>query len=196
MNPMKAQVKMLTVEALGNDMDDLLEGSRVTLHKAAGGVEYLAKAAEGIRSVALSVDRDLDEGKITDRMGAIEVAKYVKSKLSHAGQSLNDIALQAQSAKLAADGQAAGIKKCVALAKKVFDAEGLKLEASLVQMEKAKAEGRESEGPRPRSNARADDLTARKAKARATKKKATQKRAPRKTAKKTTARKKRSASKS
>lgn len=204
MNPMKAQVKMLTVEALGNDMDDLLEGAQVNLHKAAGGVEYLAKANEGLKSISARVDKDLDDGKITDSMKAMDVAKYVKKMLGMAGQSLNDVALQAQTAKLAADGQVAGIKKCVGMTKKVFDEEALKLEAYLARAEKAAKEAaergedpEEAAAPRPRSNGRADDLAARKAAAKAAKakaaKKTTKKRPAKKAAKKKTVRKKRGA---
>jgi hypothetical protein len=189
MNPMKAEVKMLTVQDLGANMDDVLEGAQKEASKAEGGMEWLAKAANGLKAISQKVDRDLDTGTIE-----MEVARYTKKMLGLASESLNSVALQAQSQKLAAVGKAAGIEQCVKMAKKIYDTEKLKLESAILQMEKDRAQAEEAgeeppNGSRPRSNAAADDLRARKAASRAAKKKAAKK-TTKKTAKKTATRKK------
>ena len=172
MNPMKAQVKMLTVQDLGSEMDDMLEGAERSLLTATGGMEWLSKASDGLKAVSKSVDRDLDSGAIKGDWTAMEAATYVKGVLSRAHQSLADLALSAQTTKLSASGQVSGIKKCVDLAKKTYDVEKLKLEAAVARLEEARAKAVESgEDPvkvvaRPRSNAAQKDLQARKAKAR------------------------------
>jgi hypothetical protein len=201
----KAELKMLTVQDLGADMEDNKEAAEIEVYRAEGGMVWLQKAAKVHQAVLQRVDRDLDKGEIKEDWGPLEIASYTKKVLMMANQGVSDVALQAQSHKLHQQGRVKGITMCVDMAKKVYDAEKTKLEQAIRVLEEEKKrlqkkmdEESKDEDPdpkkRPRTTKQAEDLKRRKAKKKSTKKKSDPKASTTKTRKTRGSRKTRSKS--
>jgi hypothetical protein len=157
MNLEKSKIKADVTHALGCQMDDQLESAEREIHKHVGGSEYLSRAAAAITSQAKRVDDDLTKGDISE-----EIAHYAKKRIEGCLHGISDLIIRANSGKLGQEGIVAGIKRCVSLVKKSYDAEASKIDAV----------GRgDIEANKPRTSSAVEDLRARKAAAKKEKEK-------------------------
>lgn len=164
-NPMKSQIKMGTIQEMGAAMDDVLEAAEKDIRRAEGAKKWLQDAVRGVRSIIEKVESDFEEGKIGEGWNQLQILEYTKKTLAMVSQSMQDLALNAESVRLNAEGRADSARRCVTIAKKKYDDEKRKLQAALAQLEATETDedtGEDRPSIRPRSTDAAEDLAKRK----------------------------------
>lgn len=170
-NPVKAEVRIATLNELGADAEDFMEEAQKRSTQAEGGSMWLGKAVKGLDSVVEGLNSDLKAGKVPEKMDQMETVQYVKKHLEQVRQSITDLAIQATSEKIGQASMAEGHKKMVEKIKGKVDSDILRLEKTLLELKRLRAEqGDSDEDPRrPRTSDAARDLDERKAQAKAEK---------------------------
>jgi hypothetical protein len=106
MNPLKAEVKILTAESIGRKMEEMQEESLKQQRLQQGAKEALEFAAKRTSELAAHVDKDLQEGKLDDIIGEpLKVADYAKQYIRRCVGALDNLATQAEVARLGAIGR-------------------------------------------------------------------------------------------
>ena len=129
----KAEIKIGTINDLGNKLDDELEVAVQVVERAAGSAAALKQAKSKLAGLYAHIDQDIDEGKIPEE--PLAVAKYAKSYVQKAIGVLDNMAITADVAKIRAEGKLEGLRVALGVAKKDMDAEKAKLAGLLTALE-------------------------------------------------------------
>ena len=195
MNLAKAEVKILTLQGIGKELDAQATEARARLYEEKGGHTALVNALEKMQSVFKAVDTDCDNGKFSEFGDPLLVKKLIKEYLLKAALSLENLATQANAAHLQGQGRLEGLLRSYEITKRQWDNE-----RKVVNYQKALEngeivlEGDESDGKvaplhrgppdtRPDGVRPANDLAARRLEARGDPAPAPAKKAPAKKAK-------------
>jgi len=162
----KAELKILILNDLGCDIEDMSESLQRECHQQEGATVALREATKAILGLQALVDEDVDKGRYD-----IEAAARVKAYVARAASQCEDMSKAAFTKRMVSEGRHQGVAQVVGLLKKKAQVESLKAEAM-----KSTDEDRRPIGGHPGPSI----AQSRKAAEGATKKKTTKKRAPRK----------------
>ncbi len=123
----KAEIKIGTINQLGNQIDDALEEAAHLVDQAAGAASALRQAQKKLKGLYGHVDEDVDEGKMPD--DPLLVAKYAKGYIQKAMGILDNLSTSADITRVRAEGKLEGLKASLGIAKSEMDAEKVKLVA-------------------------------------------------------------------
>ena len=115
----KGEMRTAVIDELGGRVDDMLEQSQLAAARADGAAHALEQAAEIVRTLHSHIDRELNEGKITE----LDQAQLAKQWITRAVHALNALAQQASTVKTIQKGHAQGIASVVSLLKRTRDTE-------------------------------------------------------------------------
>jgi len=79
MNPVKSQVKLLTIQNIGENLDDAKERAQREALRFEGARAGYKNGIEKIKIIVGYVDTDLKEGKFPDFKDSLEIAEYIKT---------------------------------------------------------------------------------------------------------------------
>lgn len=119
MNPLKAEVKILTLESVGREMEEMAEGAdrQATLQR--GAIDALKHAAKKLGSLIEHVDKEMDDGVIEALKGdPIAIAKYAKQYVRRCIGAIDNLATTAEVVGHMQEGRKRGLDEA---AKKVND---------------------------------------------------------------------------
>jgi len=147
----KSLLKRDTIDELGNELNDLLDGSRTLIHQKDGGVEAL-NTAKGmvLLNASKAIDEDLEAGKID-----LEMAKLIKGYVTICSGTIGALHSMWVDAKSLAQGRTRGLEEAVAVAKKARDVQhhkairALEVEEEEAQKAKEDAEKQSELTPSP-----------------------------------------------
>lgn len=115
----KNQIKREAFNEIGNRLDDVLDGIKEATLKAEGAAIAVGGIAPKIQALHEHVNKDVDEGVITD----LSVAKLVKTYITRAIDICEESAKQAQEVKIKLGSKADGISASIFEVKKLYDKE-------------------------------------------------------------------------
>jgi hypothetical protein len=128
MNLGKAEVKILTLQGVGKELETQVSEAIARHHEMKGGHAALVNAIEKMQSVFKAADDDCDNGKFSDFGDALVVKKLVKEYLLKAAGSLENLAAQANAAVLESKGRVDGLRRSLEITKKQWAAERQRVE--------------------------------------------------------------------
>ena len=201
----KSEIKILTANNIGADLEDMQEAAQRAEYTHEGARKALAEAGVKVAQLAGHIERDLEEGKIdvAELKEPLGIERLLKRYLGKAIGVLDNLHEGAKIAHATSAGMASAYKKSMGVSKKVKDDEIAKVKGLLETLELAKQVGDGEEvdltaGSRPAGRHPGNPLAARRAaeaaravgtNGKSTKKVITKKRVAKKTAKKTTRKK-------
>lgn len=128
MSTLKAQIKIGTINELGNKLDDFKEVAEKEIPRCEGYDRCLKELEDGLQSIFERVDIERDEGKFDEVKEALEVAKIVKQFLTRVQGSIVNLRLRNEKVRFIAEGKVLGLKASIDAAKKMMDAEVQKVQ--------------------------------------------------------------------
>jgi len=192
----KSEIKVLTANAIGADLEDLKEAAEKTELRQEGGKAALMQAGKAVATLTPTYMKMLEDGEI-DLMALREplgLETFIKRLVGRAVGAIDNLHEQAKIAHASSAGMASAYTKAMGVPKRIADEELAKARSLLAAIREAEEGGGDidlTDGPRPRGRAagrhpgnplaerRAADKPPVKEKA-ATKKKATKRRAKKK----------------
>ena len=170
MNPLKSQVKIGTINELGEAMDGLLESAKAEGFRQEGRARLLVELQNGtLKSILDRVDRDVDEGKLD-----LETSGHVKKALVRVSHAIDNLKLQTTKSQLVCEGRVQGLKQAVDFASKRNKEEADRLRAFLEAVERGDVTVEDGARPDQAGSAAsaAADIQQRRAEAKAEREKA------------------------
>jgi hypothetical protein len=141
MNPLKVQVKILTAEKLGRDIEGMIEGAHKRTFLQQGAKEGLELGSSKVSELMAHIDAELKEGVIGNLDGPISIAEYVKRYIKRCVGVLDNLATQAEVSRLMFAGQEKAFKEANEHINKFWKEEKNKLESFLKDLEETNKEG-------------------------------------------------------
>ena len=120
----KAELKILILNELGCDFEDMCEVVRRETHQQEGAAVALRVAAKTILGLSALVDDDLDKGRYE-----LEEAGRIKSYIGRAATQCEEMSKDARNKRMVSEGRTQGIAQVVATLKKKMAAETVKADA-------------------------------------------------------------------
>jgi len=124
MSILKSEIKSLIIYDLGNQVDDMLDAAKKEVSGYEGAKQALSLATKKLEDHQKYVDRDKEEGKLTEEEHGI-ATKYV----DHCGGILRNMVTTAEAQLLQAHGKVSALTSVVAHVKTMYDNEANKLAA-------------------------------------------------------------------
>jgi len=142
MNSIKSQVKILTAEALGRDIEKMIEGAHKKVFLQQGAKEGLELGSSKVSELLSHIDKDLEKGIIGEiESEPLKIAEYVKRYIQRCVGILDNLATQAEVARLICAGQEKGLTESNDFINKFWKEERAKLESLLRTLEEAAEKG-------------------------------------------------------
>jgi hypothetical protein len=191
----KSEVKVLTANAIGADLEDMKEIAEKNELRHEGGKSALATAAKAVAQLTPAYMKMLEDSEIDLEAlrTPLGLETFIKRLIGRAIGSIDNLHEQAKIAHATSAGMASAYQKAMGVPKRMADEELRKAQALLAAIKEAEASGGDidlTEGARPRGRAvgrhPGNPLAERRAagkktvKKAATKKKATKRRAKKK----------------
>lgn len=164
-NPVKAQIKIGTINELGASLDDMKEGAEKEALRLEGYLRAVKDIETGIQSVSEALNLELKETAFDGYLGEpLKVAELVKRYLGRCMGVADNLKVRTQKMRLVQEGQVLGLTAAIQRAKKMIDEEAKKIDVSepIPQTDIASNAGR------PNMSA-AEDIAQRRAEAKAAK---------------------------
>jgi hypothetical protein len=134
----KAELKMLILNDLGCDFEDVKDNMLREMYQQEGAASALRQAAKAILGLSQLVDDDIEKGRYE-----LEEAARLKEYISRAATQCEEMSKSARNQRLVSEGRMQGITHIVDLTKKKVEAEEAKLKALAAALEEAEKTGGE-----------------------------------------------------
>ena len=126
----KAEIKIITANNIGADIEDMLEQARKSEHMHEGGKLALADAAKKVNALTELFIRSVQEGELDlSKLAPEEIEGLVKRWINRCVGLLENLTLMSQNAQLSAAGMVAAYKNAMKAPMKIMEAERKKMEA-------------------------------------------------------------------
>lgn len=122
MNPLKAQVKIGTINELGNKFEDVKESASKTISQQEGYGIALTDFEGSVQSILEKIDAERDEGQYD-----LETANLLKKTIMRVQNAVQNLKVRQQKHLLLAQGQVLGIDLIIKHTKKALDVEMAKV---------------------------------------------------------------------
>lgn len=123
----KAAAKLATLNDVGNELDDALEGAMKELATVEGGILSAKTIGDLIAGLYKAVDRDIEGGKIPTNEPLL-IAKYVKGYIEQAKKLAEDEGIRCVHSRFEHQGRITAWEDAVKRVKKLHDVQRGKLE--------------------------------------------------------------------
>lgn len=139
----KAEIKILTANNIGADIEDMLEQAKKAEHMHEGGKIALADAAKKVNALTELFVRSVKEGEIdlSKNMEPEQIEGLVKRWINRCVGLLENLMLVSQNAQLSSAGMVAAYKNAMKAPMKVMEAERKKMEAVKAAIEEQQKTG-------------------------------------------------------
>jgi hypothetical protein len=152
----KSEIKVLTANAIGADLEDLKEAAEKTELRQEGGKAALLQAGQVVATLTPTYMKMLEDGEI-DLVALREplgLETFIKRLIGRAIGAIDNLHEQAKIAHASSAGMVAAYTKAMGVPKRVADEELVKARALLAAIRQAEEGGDNdidlTEGPRPR----------------------------------------------
>lgn len=126
----KAEIKIITANNIGADIEDMLEQARKSEHMHEGGKLALADAVKKVNALTELFVRSVNEGELDlSKLAPEEIEGLVKRWINRCVGLLENLTLMSQNAQLSAAGMVAAYKNAMKAPMKIMEAERKKMEA-------------------------------------------------------------------
>jgi len=144
MSLVKSEVKIETVNDIGNRLDDMKEASEKDLYRLEGAVKAFQSMGQSIDGLFKIVDQEMDEGKFD-----LQQAEIIKRYIKRAHQFALNLAMQAENNRFIQLGKIQAVDAAVQIAKKMREEEMAKIAtlAAAIEANKAKAQNGQAVAP-------------------------------------------------
>ena len=129
----KAEIKIGTLQGIGNKLDDMKEGAVKEQAAAEGAVTAYKLAVPKIEALFAHVDTDIDEGKVPE--DGLAAAKYAKTYIRRAADIVSNMRVSAVTQSIHAQGKLAGLDASLLVTKKEVDSEIQKVKSLAAALE-------------------------------------------------------------
>ena len=119
----KSEFKAAVVNELGVKIEDMAEAAKLDVARNEGAKEALLVASKKVLDLAAHVDKDLDEGLLSEAGEPLVVAQLIKKYLTRAATVLESGSVSAENHKLIAQGRLQALELVVGNLGKIRDAE-------------------------------------------------------------------------
>lgn len=131
-NPLKAQVKIGTINELGNSLEDMKEGAEKEALRLEGYLRAIGDFEKGIQSISEALNLELKETAFDGYIGEpLKVAELVKRYLGRCMGSADNLKVRTQKMRLVQEGQVLGLAAAIQRAKKMADEEAKKIQGAV-----------------------------------------------------------------
>lgn len=126
MTESKSEIKAATVHELGVKFDDMLDTAKHEVSKSNGAKDALLLASKKVSELSSHIDKDMDEGTLSDISDPLSVAKTIKKYVQRAVGILESGATSAENHRLVMYGKVQALEQMISNMKKIHDMELLK----------------------------------------------------------------------
>lgn len=139
----KAEVKILTANSIGADIEDMLEQAQKAEHMHEGAKIALADAAKRVNALAEHLRKAIQDGevKLEELNEPDKIEGLVRRYIARAAGLLENLHLMSQNAQLGAAGMVTAYKNAMKAPMKVMEAERKKMEAIKEAIEEQQQSG-------------------------------------------------------
>jgi hypothetical protein len=136
----KSEVKIETVNDLGNRLDDMKEATEKDLYRLEGATKAFQSMGQAIDALFKIVDQEMDEGKFD-----LEQAEHIKRFIKRAHQMSINLSMQSENNRIMQLGKLQAMDAALGVAKKMREEEMAKVATLAAALEASKAKAQNGE---------------------------------------------------